>query len=222
MRQPSTTPSSRSGPYLAAVRLRALRPRTSVRGPIPSVAYRQMARIELDFDLFDLDGRPFPARDLLGSPTVLVLLRHLGCLFCQEHLAQLRIHSDEVDASGGRIAVISFAGFPHVRRFADALGHPYLWLSDPQRTSYRTFRLGRGGFLNPFSRRDLWRGFTGTLRGKPWIPQQADIWQLGADFVFDREGNLTMAYRCRSSHDRPPAAAVIAAFREATAATRRR
>jgi AhpC/TSA family len=181
-----------------------------------------MARIELDFDLRDLAGDRYPARRLLGSPTVLVLLRHLGCLFCQEHLAQLRMHSEEVEAARGRIAVISFAAPQHVAGFAGALGHPYLWLSDPARVSYRAFRVGRGGVLNPFSNTDLWSNFVSTLRGRPWLPQQADLWQLGADFVFDPEGNLTMAHRCRSSHDRPTAAAVISAFRKAAPALRRR
>jgi hypothetical protein len=181
-----------------------------------------MARIELDFELRDVSGNDFAARQMLGSPTVLVLLRHLGCLFCQDHLAQLRVHADEVDAAGGRIAVISFAPPQHVERFARALGHPYLWLSDPARVSYRAFRVGRGGLLNPFSRTDLWSNFVSTIRGRPWIPQQGDLWQLGADFVFDAEGNLTMAHRCRSSHDRPSAGAVISAFRKAAPALRRR
>jgi hypothetical protein len=181
-----------------------------------------MARIELDFDLRDVTGDPFPARQLLGSPTVLVLLRHLGCLFCQEHLAQLRTHADEIGAARGQIAVISFAAPQHVDRFARALGHPYLWLSDPARVSYRAFRVGGGGPLNPFSRTDLWLNFVSTLRGRPWLPQQSDLRQLGADFVFDAEGNLTMAHRCRSSHDRPTAAAVISAFRTAAPALRRR
>ncbi|MDQ6919272.1 MAG: AhpC/TSA family protein [Candidatus Dormibacteraeota bacterium] len=181
-----------------------------------------MARIELDFDLRDISGDTFSARRLLGNPTVLILLRHLGCLFCQDHLAQLRMHADEVEAAGGQIAVISFAAPQHVERFARALGHPYLWLSDPARVSYRAFRVGRGGPFNPFSRTDLWLNFVSTLRRRPWLPQQPDIWQLGADFVFDPEGNLTMAHRCRSSHDRPTAEAVISAFRKAAPALRRR
>lgn len=35
-------------------------------------------RITLDFDLFTTDGDRFPARDLLGRPTILVVLRYLG------------------------------------------------------------------------------------------------------------------------------------------------
>jgi peroxiredoxin len=181
----------------------------------------KVAVIDLDFELMELDGTSLPARRLLGRPTILVLLRHLGCLFCQEHLRQLRAHADEIESAGGEVVVVSFASPEHVARFAQAIGHPYRWLSDPLRVSYRAFSAGRGGRLNPFSSTDLWRSFTSGLRGRPWIPQQADIWQLGADFVFDAEGTLTMAHRCRSSHDRPAAAAVMEAFRRAVAATRR-
>ncbi len=35
-------------------------------------------RIDLDFDLTTMDGQVFPARELLGKPTILVLLRYLG------------------------------------------------------------------------------------------------------------------------------------------------
>jgi len=180
-----------------------------------------VAEVDLDFDLRELDGSVFPARRLLGRPTILILLRHLGCLFCQEHLRQLRAHDAEIDAAGGSVVVISFAAPEHVARFAKAIGHPYRWLSDPSRSSYRAFGAGRGGPLNPFSPTDLWRSLTSGLRGKPWIPQQADLWQLGADFVFDAGGRLTMAHRCRSSHDRPPAGEVMAAFRLAASPIRR-
>lgn len=35
-------------------------------------------RIDLEFDLFTVDGEVFHASRLLGRPTVLVLLRYLG------------------------------------------------------------------------------------------------------------------------------------------------
>ena len=110
-----------------------------------------MAQIALDFTLVDLEGKPFEASSLLGRPTILVLLRHLGCLFCQQHLRELRQFSEEIDRSGGRVVVVSFAPPPHLAGFAAALGHPYLWLSDPDRVSYRAFNVGGSSILNPFS-----------------------------------------------------------------------
>jgi hypothetical protein len=35
-------------------------------------------RIDLNFELRAVDGSPFPAFRLLGSPTILILLRYLG------------------------------------------------------------------------------------------------------------------------------------------------
>jgi hypothetical protein len=35
-------------------------------------------RIDLDFDLMAVDGNVYPARRLLGRPTILILLRYLG------------------------------------------------------------------------------------------------------------------------------------------------
>ena len=37
-----------------------------------------LVQIDLDFDLVTLGGEVFPARRLLGRPTILVLLRYLG------------------------------------------------------------------------------------------------------------------------------------------------
>lgn len=38
----------------------------------------ELVRIDLDLELFTLDGEVFPVRRLLGRPTILVLLRYLG------------------------------------------------------------------------------------------------------------------------------------------------
>jgi hypothetical protein len=37
-----------------------------------------IVRIDLDFDVLTVEGQAFPARRLLGRPTILVLLRYLG------------------------------------------------------------------------------------------------------------------------------------------------
>ncbi len=37
-----------------------------------------MNAIDLRANLYDLEGKPFPAERLLGRPTILILLRYLG------------------------------------------------------------------------------------------------------------------------------------------------
>ena len=57
---------------------------------------------------------------------------------------------------GGQVAVISFAKPEHVRRFAEHLGHPFLWLADPERRSYQHLGLGRRGPLAIMPPRVVW------------------------------------------------------------------
>jgi len=41
-------------------------------------SHHESVRINLDFDLITVDGNVYPARRLLGRPTILILLRYLG------------------------------------------------------------------------------------------------------------------------------------------------
>ena len=122
---------------------------------------------------------------------------------------------DEIDRAGGQVAVISFASPDQVARFATALGHPFTWLSDEGRQSYRALQMGRLGLLKFLSPTDVLKSAASTLRGKPWLPRQGDLWQLGGDFVFGPEGTLTLEHRSKNSHDRPSMDVVMAAFRAA-------
>jgi hypothetical protein len=124
----------------------------------------------------------------------------------------LREIEPEVTQRGGAVVVISFAPPDKLAPFAAGLRHPYLWLSDVDRQSYRSLQLGRDYLLSLLHPRDVWMVTTSTLRGKPWIPRQFDMWQLGGTFVFAADGTFTMTHRCRASFDRPPVPAVRAAF----------
>ncbi len=118
----------------------------------------------------------------------------------------------------GRVAVISFAAPDHVKRFAEHLGHPYLWLADPGRLSYRRLGLGRRGLTAIAPPRAVWGYVRLILRGRVWHPEQLDVAQMGGDFVFDRDGNLTLRHISTSSDDRPSVETVMSAFRRAASA----
>ena len=111
--------------------------------------------------------------------------------------------------------MISFASPAQLKRFAARLGHPYVWLADPQRVSYARLGLRRKGLAAIAPPRAIWGYVRFILGGKTWRPEQVDWAQMGGDFVFDENGNLTLAYVGSSSDDRPSAASVMAAFRRA-------
>ena len=127
----------------------------------------------------------------------------------------MREFDREIDKLGGRVAVISFARPEQLAPFAHRLGHPYLWLADPDRASYRALGLSRRGLRAVLPMRVFWDYLRFALQGKIWRPEQADVAQMGGDFVFDRDGNLPLSHVSRASDDRPPVADVMAALRRA-------
>ena len=115
----------------------------------------------------------------------------------------------------GQVAVISFATPDHLKRFAKHSGHPFLWLADPGRLSYKHFGLGRRGLMAIAPPRAVWGYIRFILGGRIWRPEQLDLAQMGGDFVFDRSGNFMLRYFGTRSDDRPSMNAVMAAFRGA-------
>jgi len=130
----------------------------------------------------------------------------------------LREFDQEIADLQGRVVVISFASRDHVKRFAERLNHPYLWLADPARQSYKRLGLERRGLMAIAPPRAVWGYIRFFLRGKSWRPEQLDLAQMGGDFVFDGNGNLTLEYVSTRSDDRPSIEAVMSAFRRAASA----
>lgn len=93
------------------------------------------------------------------QPVLLVLLRHSGCTFCREALADLAAGRSEIEATGSRIALVhmglaeSFAEFTAAYGMADVAA-----VSDPERRLYRGLGLRRGRIGQLF-------GWTVWLRG---------------------------------------------------------
>jgi AhpC/TSA antioxidant enzyme len=131
----------------------------------------------------------------------------------------LREFDQEIALGQGQVAVISFANPEHLKTFAGRLGHPFLWLADPQRSSYKRLGPRRRGLGAIAPARVIWGYVRLIARGRIWRPEQLDLAQMGGDFVFDREGNLTLSHVSASSDDRPPVAMVMTAFRQAASAT---
>jgi peroxiredoxin len=119
---------------------------------------------------------------------------------------------------GGQVVAVSFASPEHLKRFAEQLGHPFLWLADPTRLSYERLNLGRRGLSAIAPPRAVWGYIRFFLQGKVWHPEQLDIAQMGGDFVFDRDGNLTLSHVSTRSDDRPSVSAVMSALRQAASA----
>jgi peroxiredoxin len=68
--------------------------------------------------------------------TVLLFVRHFGCIFCREQLAEAEAHMMELNELGARLVVIGNGSPAEARAFAEEMGTEAEVLTDPERVSY--------------------------------------------------------------------------------------
>jgi len=93
------------------------------------------------------------------QPVLLVFLRHSGCTFCREALADLSAARAKIEKSGTKLAIVhmgtadSFAAFTASYGLSDVPA-----VSDPQRRLYRGLGLRRGKLAQLVGFSVWWRG----------------------------------------------------------------
>jgi peroxiredoxin len=139
-----------------------------------------------------------------SSPVLLVLLRHFGCTFCREALADLAKVRPELESGGARlvlahtarpeqaaqaIAAAGLAGVPHV--------------SDPDKHLYRALGLKRGTLAQLFGLKCLVRGLrAGVVDGHLVGRLVGDGFQMPGVFLIHR-GRVLRSFVHQSAADRP-------------------
>lgn len=135
---------------------------------------------------------------------MVVFLRHQGCTFCREAVADLV-------AAEGRLRQLGVSPVL-VHMGTDAEGADFFrrygagdWprVSDPDGRLYRSYRLPRGKFWELFGPAVWGRGFrAAVLRGHAVGRMVGDGFQLGGVFLV-RDGRVVAEYRQATSADRP-------------------
>lgn len=140
----------------------------------------------------------------LEEPLMLVFLRHSGCMFCREALADIAAQRRAIEAEGFRIVLVHMGTSSRVEHVLSRYGLSDLpRVSDPSRALYRAFGLG---FFSPsvFFRPDCWwRAFDASIlqgHGLGWIT--GNIFQMpGVFLVF--HGEVLKGYRHQHVTERP-------------------
>jgi peroxiredoxin len=138
------------------------------------------------------------------SPVLVVFLRHFGCTFCREALADLSKQRPQIEANGTTIALVHMgtedeANFMLERYGLSKIHH----ISDPLRRIYRSFSLRRGSWGQLFGWKVWQRGFqSGILEGHGLGRLQGDGFQMPGAFLVDH-GQIVAEYRHSSASDRP-------------------
>lgn len=161
------------------------------------------------------DGSRLRVRELWrDAPTVTTFLRHYGCLFCHEMVADVIRATPELIERGARVVLVGNGSVEQARRFFTAKGLPRdgcTVVTDPERASYQAAELERGfakTFLNAGSQRAFRRARQDGHGISGWL---GDLTQLGGTLVTRPPARLEYFHRSEFAGDHPDMAEVARA-----------
>lgn len=137
-------------------------------------------------------------------PILLVALRHAGCPFCREALAELARERRRIEFTGTRI-VLAHLGTPREgERLTSQFGLDDLpRVADPNRLLYHAVGLKRGSFMELFGPRVWWRGFDQVILKRRGIwATKSDMFQMGGVFLIHR-GRIEREFHYKDASDQP-------------------
>lgn len=144
-------------------------------------------------------------------PTLLVFLRHLGCIFCREMVKDVRIAADRADSLAGgtgdkrypRVVFVHTAAPEAAARFFGRFWPGAPALSDPRKRLYGAMGLRRGTPIQLLSPR-VWAGalraaFKGHAIGRP----AGDPWMMPGVVLIAPDGRILHRHTFANIGDHP-------------------
>jgi hypothetical protein len=137
-------------------------------------------------------------------PVLVTFLRHSGCTFCREALADLSQQRAAIEAQGLQLALVHMSpGSDGAALFARYHLEDVERFSDPECRLYRAFELERGRLSQLLGPRIWWRGFLTAIVARHGFGKiRGDGFQMPGVFVIDR-GQIVAAFRHKTAADRP-------------------
>jgi AhpC/TSA antioxidant enzyme len=144
---------------------------------------------------------PGSLRDQLGErATLLVFLRHFGCAFCRETIADLRAAAA---APGYPPVLFFFRGTPMEGRvFMRRYWPEVRAVADPELFFYEAFGVDRGGLLQMFGPGVLAAGLRARRKGFGNEERSGDIYRMPGAFLVQGE-RVLWQHRYRHAGDHP-------------------
>lgn len=140
----------------------------------------------------------------LEQPVLLVFLRHFGCTFCREALADIAEKRSVIESMGVRIVFVHMTkediAEKYFQRF-DLSGATHI--SDPDCNYYAAFGLVKGNMTQLFGLQSWIRGFqAGVVDGHGIGPMLGDGFQMPGIFVI-QDGSVKESFIHKLASDRP-------------------
>ena len=139
-----------------------------------------------------------------GRGVLVVFLRHLGCTFCREAMADVAAQREALARAGVGVVLVHMSDDARMGAYAARYGlQETARVSDPARDLYRAFELRRGTLGELFGPRVWVRGFLAGVLGRHWVGRlEGDGFQMPGAFLL-RDGRITRAFRHADAADRP-------------------
>lgn len=139
-----------------------------------------------------------------AQPQLIVFLRHAGCTFCRESLADIAEQREKIEASGCGIVLVHMGNNRHDDSVFEGYGLSDLpRIADPECRLYRQFGLDMGGFVELLSPMVWLRGFMVALvRGHGVGKLQGNGFQMPGVFLYHC-GKILGGYQHARASDRP-------------------
>jgi len=136
------------------------------------------------------------------SPVLVLFVRHLGCTFCREALADLAKRRPGIVAQGISLAIVHMSTDDQAKVLASLYNLDDVpRFSDPEQRLYKAFGLTRGSLLSVVGPQVWLRGFGAMVKHGIGVPQ-GDVFQMPGAFLV-HNGEIVRAFRHANSAQVP-------------------
>lgn len=144
-------------------------------------------------------------------PHLVVFLRHAGCTFCRQAVADVVSQSESITRSGMGIVLVHMMPEADAEAFFKAFhADGFARISDPSQQLYEAFDLRNGSLLQLIGPSTWWRGAKALFgEGHGIGVPVGNVARLPGSFVVYR-GRMLSAFRGETSSDRPDYAELAA------------
>jgi len=170
------------------------------------------ARALAETQVLDVNGRPVRLGDLWQRrAAVVVWLRHFGCVYCREQVAEMRDAAADIQRLGASLIFVGNGGPRHAKAFRAHFAPDSLVLTDPKLTSYRAIG-ARQGLLKTLGPQTWGSALRAWRRGARQSAVQGHPFQQGGVLVMAPGDRVAYEYLSRAAGDHPAVADVLDAL----------
>lgn len=175
------------------------RPSNDIGAALPVETALQRARTDSGQSILELSHE---------SPVLLIFLRHAGCTFCKEALADVAHRRGIIESRGLTIILVHMSPDADAAHAFERYGLADLpRVSDPACELYRSLGLRRGAFSQLFGPGVALRGAAAALRGHWPSGLKGDGFRMPGVFLI-RDGRILRSHIHATVADRPDYAAI--------------